>query len=109
LAKCLPYFDELDNLKMTSEDAFDAREAENNLRRIIEGGAYKGKEIFTMNSFSVTRIDLYVLVLWPEVQNLMEYKWFRPESILYQARSEQQHFDSAYFVPLNRIIEIEII
>ncbi|HVW97058.1 MAG TPA: hypothetical protein VHA56_13895 [Mucilaginibacter sp.] len=108
LAKCLSYLDELHNLKMTAEDAFDARQAENNLRRIIKGGGCKGKEIFTMNSFSVTKIDLYVLVLWPDVQDLMAYAWFRTECILYQAFSEQRHFDSAYFVPLQRIIQMEI-
>jgi hypothetical protein len=108
LAQCLPYFDELANLKMTAEDAFDVRQAENNFHRIVKCNVRKQNEPLTMNCFPVTKAYLYVLVVWPEVQELMEYEWFRPECILYQAVSEQQYFDSAYFVPLKRIIEIEI-
>jgi hypothetical protein len=48
----------------------------------------------------------YVLVLWPEVQELMDYKWFRAECILYQAFDDQKYLSSAYFIPLRRIIEI---
>jgi hypothetical protein len=50
---------------------------------------------------------LYVLITWPWVQELMEYNWFRNECILYQAFDEQQHLDSAYFVPIVRLSEIE--
>lgn len=49
--------------------------------------------------------DLYVLVRWPFVQDLMEAEWFRAECILYQSFDEQEHLDSAYFVPLNRLYE----
>jgi hypothetical protein len=84
LAKCLTYLDELSNLEMTAEDAFDVGQAKNNFRRIVEGYSYHG-DIFTMNSFFVTKDHLYVLVRWPTVQDLMEYEWFRAECILYQA------------------------
>jgi hypothetical protein len=50
--------------------------------------------------------NLYVLVCWPWVQELMEYPWFRPECCLYQAFDDQEHLDSAYFVPLGRLREI---
>jgi len=55
---------------------------------------------------SATSVDeLYVLVRWPFVQDLMEADWFRSECVLYQAFDEQEHLDSAYFVPLNRLYE----
>lgn len=43
----------------------------------------------------------YILVLWPESQMLMEEFWFN-ECILYQAFDNQEHLDSAYFVPEER-------
>ncbi|MFC0515163.1 hypothetical protein ACFFGT_13170 [Mucilaginibacter angelicae] len=49
--------------------------------------------------------DLYVLIRWPFVQDLMEADWFRSECVLYQAFDDQEHLDSAYFVPLNRLYE----
>jgi len=49
--------------------------------------------------------ELYVLVKWPFVQNLMDADWFRAECILYQAFDDQEYFDSAYFVPLHRFFE----
>jgi hypothetical protein len=49
----------------------------------------------------------YVLVLWPWVQELMEYLWFRKECYLLVAFDDQEHIDSAYFVPKRRIEEIE--
>jgi hypothetical protein len=56
---------------------------------------------------SATSVDeLYILIKWPFVQDLMTYEWFRPECLLYQAFEEQEHLDSAYFVPLKRIYEI---
>lgn len=55
---------------------------------------------------AATSVDeLYVLVKWPFVQDLMEEVWFRSECVLYQAFDDQEHLDSAYFVPLNRIYE----
>ena len=47
----------------------------------------------------------YTLVLFPEVQEYMEYNWFNKECYLLVAFDEQEHFDSAYFIPQNRIIE----
>jgi len=104
LAQCLPYFDELANLAMTSEDAFSARQAENLIRCIIEYGEgnYSGRVV----SAPASTDSLYVLVLWPEVQELMEYEWFRPECYLHQAFDDQEYHDSAYFVPLDRMMDI---
>ena len=48
--------------------------------------------------------EAYVLVTWPESQNLMEEPWFREECYLCQSNGEQEHFDSAYFVPIKRIL-----
>ncbi|MGF7040093.1 hypothetical protein [Mucilaginibacter lappiensis] len=57
---------------------------------------------------SATSVDeLYILVKWPFVQDLMEYDWFKSECLLYNAFEEQEHIDSAYFVPLKRIYEVK--
>ncbi|MBA3830168.1 MAG: hypothetical protein H0X33_14610 [Taibaiella sp.] len=48
----------------------------------------------------------YVLVFWPYVQHLMEYDWFREESYLLNALEDQENYDSAYFVPKERIWEL---
>lgn len=45
----------------------------------------------------------YILVLWPYVQELMSYNWFRKECYLLQGFPEQEHHDSSYFVPKERI------
>ncbi len=46
----------------------------------------------------------YVLVLWPEVQQYMDEPWFRNEACLYTAPFESEdHHDSAYFIPKERI------
>ena len=43
----------------------------------------------------------YVLVEWPEVQNLMEEGWFEEEAIL---DVDAKFGSSAYFVPLKRLL-----
>jgi len=43
--------------------------------------------------------DTYVLVPWPEVQELMDCSWFQEEAVLHPEES------SAYFIPLHRIYE----
>ncbi|HEY8931424.1 MAG TPA: hypothetical protein VIM55_19630 [Mucilaginibacter sp.] len=43
--------------------------------------------------------NVYVLILWPYVQELMGYDWFRAECILYMPFDDQTRHDSAYFVP----------
>ncbi len=45
----------------------------------------------------------YCLIQWPESQDFMEEDWFEEEAILYQA-NDQEHLDSAYFIPLKRLI-----
>jgi hypothetical protein len=47
--------------------------------------------------------DCYVLVQWPESQDLMEEEWFDEEAIL-ALGSEDKTGSSAYFVPIKRII-----
>ena len=50
---------------------------------------------------------MYQLITFPEVQQYMEYIWFRSECYLVVAFEEQEHYDSAYFVPQHRIEEVE--
>jgi hypothetical protein len=52
--------------------------------------------------------SVYILILWPMVQDLMEYTWFRKECILYNAFEEQEYHDSAYFVPIQRMLEVQV-
>jgi len=106
LSQCLPYFELLANLKMTAEDDFDAKQAENCLRRVINDTPCQTSEVLIVNSVSFITEDLYALIQWPWVQDLMEYEWFRPECHLHQVFTDQEYLDSAYFVPITRIIEI---
>lgn len=48
----------------------------------------------------------YTLVLWPRVQSLMYYDWFKKECYLCQAFEGQKYYDSAYFVPTKRLKEL---
>src|SRR5262249_47945650 len=48
----------------------------------------------------------YVLVLWPDVQALMNYAWFDAECYLLNPLEDQEYYDSAYFVPKHRLDEI---
>ena len=50
--------------------------------------------------------DVFVLIRWPFVQELMEYEWFRPECRLRHAFEDQEYLSSAYFVPLSRLLEV---
>ena len=50
---------------------------------------------------------IYTVIEWPFVQDLMEHDWFRQECYLHQAFDDQPYLDSAYFVPMNRLIEID--
>ena len=47
----------------------------------------------------------YILIPFPEVQEYMTEKWFRQECYLCQAFEDQEHIDSAYFVPKDRVEE----
>lgn len=47
----------------------------------------------------------YILIKWPESQEYMEYPWFRQEAYLLSAFEDQEHHDSAYFIPEERVIE----
>ncbi|MEO7214202.1 hypothetical protein [Mucilaginibacter sp.] len=106
MSQCLNYFELLSLLKMTAEDDSDAKQAQNCLRRIINDRIPRPAEVIVVNSMSFIVEDLYRLVQWPWVQELMEYEWFRQECYLHQAFDDQPYFDSAYFVPIERIIEI---
>ena len=51
--------------------------------------------------------DMYILVRWPDSQDLMHEHWFREECFL--ANSEhlpEEIGSSAYFVPLKRLLEV---
>ena len=106
LYQCLPYFELLANLQMTAEDDRDAKQAENSLRRIIGDRTPDFPDVLIVNSVLFITEDLYTLVQWPWVQELMEYDWFRQDCYLHQAFDDQIYHDSAYFVPVLRIVEI---
>jgi hypothetical protein len=46
----------------------------------------------------------YCLIQWPESQEYMEEDWFHEEAIL-ALGSEDKTGDSAYFIPIKRIIK----
>lgn len=46
-------------------------------------------------------INSYVVVQWPESQELMEEDWFEEEAIL---DTEGRFGSSAYFIPLDRLL-----
>jgi len=48
-------------------------------------------------------MERYILVTFPDVQEFMEEDWFNEEAYLCQAFEDQEHYDSAYFIPENRI------
>lgn len=49
--------------------------------------------------------SLFVVVQWPDVQELMEESWFREEAILINDEKGLDKFgSSAYFVPVIRLI-----
>lgn len=45
----------------------------------------------------------YILVQWPESQDLMEEEWFDKEAIL-ALGSEDKTGSSAFFVPIKRVV-----
>lgn len=49
------------------------------------------------------RADLYVLVPWPESQELMERKWFNECILATPTDNHPEVGSSAYFVPVNRM------
>jgi hypothetical protein len=51
--------------------------------------------------------ELYVLVRWPDVQELMGYEWFHQECFLCQSNDDQEDLSSAYFVPISRIMAVK--
>ena len=57
-----------------------------------------------LNEDKVTMDEEYVLVLFPDVQDYMTEKWFRQDAYLCQPREHQEHIDSAYFIPKDRVI-----
>lgn len=45
-------------------------------------------------------MEKYILIFWPESQQLMDEEWFREEAVLHP------DLDSAYFVPEYRITQL---
>lgn len=45
-------------------------------------------------------MNKYIMVTWPQSQDFMEHERFN-ECYLVQALEGQEHFDSAYFVPID--------
>jgi hypothetical protein len=56
-------------------------------------------KIFFHSKWILTEAKKYILVLWPFSQIIMEHPRFRSDCYLLQASEDQEHFDSAYFVP----------
>lgn len=52
-------------------------------------------------------LSTYKLVEFPESQQYMDESWFRQECFLHNAFDDQVYLDSAYFIPLKRILEYE--
>jgi hypothetical protein len=50
-------------------------------------------------------MERYILVYWPFSQEYMEHPRFN-ECYLLQAMEGQEHFDSAYFVPIDLYREV---
>ena len=61
----------------------------------------------SQNEDLIVNNEVYELVKWPEVQELMDYDWFTKECFLYNAIEDQEQLSSAYFVPIRRIMEID--
>jgi len=61
------------------------------------------EEFKTISSFLSAVRESYMLVQWPESQEYMEEEWFDEEAI-FCGGSEEKTGDSAYFIPLKRII-----
>jgi hypothetical protein len=106
LAQCLSYFELLANLKMTAEDDFDARQAENCLRKIIKDTTCDLSDVLIINSVPFITEDLYLVVHWPWVEGLMRHEWFRRDCYVLPLSEGQDFLDSTFFVPITRIIEI---
>jgi hypothetical protein len=51
-------------------------------------------------------MEEYILVKWPEVQELMEKEWFQEEAILALGNKEITG-DSAYFIPKERMDKLQ--
>lgn len=52
-----------------------------------------------INKFLSISVDSYVVVEWPEIQELMEEEWFSEEAILNWGGSA-----SSYFIPIKRLL-----
>jgi hypothetical protein len=51
-------------------------------------------------------LDEYVIIQWPEIQNLMDYSWFRQECLLLNSDEQLKKFSSpAYLVPKKRLLK----
>lgn len=61
------------------------------------------EDIKIVNKFLDTVYESYILVQWPDSQELMEAEWFAEEAIL-ALGSEDKTGNSAYFIPINRLI-----
>jgi hypothetical protein len=50
----------------------------------------------------------YVIITWPESQNLMLYDWFNKCHLINDEKGLEEYGSSAYFVPLNKIKELNL-
>lgn len=70
-------------------------------QKCIDAGEMKNVTLGLLSKFMVLAEQSYVLIQWPDSQDLMEEPWFDEEAIL---DVEGKFGSSAYFVPLIRIL-----
>lgn len=68
----------------------------------IDYGQLSDENIELLEKFMDLVNDSYVLVQWPDSQELMEKDWFEEEAIL---ETEGKFGSSTYFIPLKRMLE----
>lgn len=67
----------------------------------IDAGEVEGATLDLLDKFMTLAEQSYVLIQWPNSQELMDEDWFKEEAIL---DVEGKFGSSAYFVPLVRIL-----
>lgn len=67
----------------------------------IDAGELNDKEIDLLGRFMELASNSYILIPWPESQELMEEEWFEKEAIL---DINSTIGNSSYFIPLKRIL-----
>lgn len=51
-------------------------------------------------------MDEYVVITWPESQDLMDKDWFNECELINTSHGQQKYGSSAYLIPKERLIEL---